>query len=225
MALKPLHAGREPLQFDGYDLDYLTILGGEIGRLMEVPYVFPGGTDHAAYDSFDGWTTDGAGNKFRTVVTPNLTLTGGATHYRPLFLLDDGTSGYGVMLGTVVGGIVGQVSGTNLGPHTSTGSGKVTCWDKDGTYAVTLDAVDTATLTATTNIAPGAALYATTAGKLTATPGSAYDAGGSATIVGRFLNFATNRSLVTTPAYLATDLIHNTMVKTATQMEFRFNVE
>ena len=58
--------------------------------------------------------------------------------------------GYGTLFGAVVGGTVGQqvngpttFTGAILGPHTSTGSGKTTCWDKPGLYAVSLDAVDT----------------------------------------------------------------------------------
>ena len=132
------------------------------------------------------------------------------------------------MLGTPIGGIAGQtVTGTNLGPHTSYGSGKVTVWDKWGMYAVTLDAVDTS-LTATTNIKPGDPLYATTAGKLTPTEASGFDHNtGTSTVIGRFVNFTAGRSLVTTPAYMANDLASHaaTMTKTGTQVEFRFEVE
>ena len=69
---------------------------------------------------------------------------------RPIMLADEGIIGYGTLFGAVVGGTVGQqvngpttYTGAVLGPHTATGSGKVTCWDKPGLYAVSLDAVDT----------------------------------------------------------------------------------
>ena len=127
-----------------------------------------------------------------------------AVGMRPLFLVDEGTTGYGTLFGEVVGGTTGQVvtGGAVLGPHTATGSGKWTLWDKPGLYAVTLDAVDT---TINSGLVPtnpalvgGDALYATAAGLLTPDVGSAFEA----VVVGRFVEFAPNASLVTTPASL-----------------------
>lgn len=194
MALKLLQPGREPLgQYDGLDSEYLTLKGGEVVTFKSVSSA--AGVDLAAKDVFDGYVNPSLVQK-RTVVTK--TLTSGK---RPLMLADDGISGYGTLFGTVVGGVVGQVTtgGTVLGPHTATGSGKVTCWDKPGLYAVSLDAVDT---TASTGLVPtnttldtGAALYATSAGLLTPNSGAAFEA----VVVGRFVDFETNGSLVTTP--------------------------
>jgi len=203
MALKPLQAGKDPLgQFDGYDSDFLTITGGEVGTLIGIPYVYPVGStgDKAAYDVFDGYT--GITNT-RPAVTRNLT-----SGDRPLYLLDEGTAGYGTMFGVALGGSVGQVvpnpnspattGGTVLGPHTAYGSGKVTCWQKPGLYAVTLNSVAT-DLAPTTGLATGAPLYATATGLLTSVVGSAFEN----FVVARFIEFTTNGSLVTTPAYLA----------------------
>jgi hypothetical protein len=199
MSLKLLQPGGQPFgQFDGLDAQALTLKGGEVVTLTSVLAVST--TDKAAHDSFDGYTNPSSTQK-RPVVTS--TLDG---YSRPLFLADEGIAGYGTLFGTVVGGTVGQVStgGTVLGPHTASGSGKVTCWANPGLYAVSLDACDT---NSTTGLQPthatldtGDALYFTTAGLLTpnsaAAPGGT---GGAKTVVGRFVDFETNGSLVTTP--------------------------
>jgi len=194
MALKLLQPGVQPLgQFDGLDTEVLTLLGGEVVTFSSVAV---SGTDKAASDVFDGYENTSSVQR-RPVVTKTL-----SSGKRPLMLADEGTAGYGTLFGTVVGGTVGQVAtgGTVLGPHTATGSGKVTCWDKPGLYAVSLDACD---LNATTGLQPtnttidaGSALYATTAGLLTPNSASAFQAG---IVVGRFLEFTTNGSLVNTP--------------------------
>ena len=192
MALKPLQPGGLPLgQFDGLDSEVLTLKGGEVVTLKSVAL---SANDKGAADVFDGYSRASNVQK-RTVVTK--TLTSGD---RPLMLADEGISGYGTLFGSVIGGNVGQLTtGAVLGPHTATGSGKVTCWDKPGLYAVSLDAVDT---TASTGLAPtnttldtGAILYATTAGLLTPNSGAAFQA----VAVGHFIEFSSNGSLVTTP--------------------------
>ncbi len=220
MALKLKQPGIQPLCYDGYDSDYLTITGGEIGRLVGVPYVFPGSPDRAAFDVFDGYT--GTPTHFRPAVSRVLPVT--ATTYRPLFLLDEGTTGYGTMLGTVVGGVVGQIvtGGANLGPHTATGSGKVTCWDKPGLFGVTLDSVATSINPTTSNPMPGDPLYANTTGNLTLTSGESFDnSSGSPTIVGRFVEFSTNGSFVTTPSYM----VNPAIIRGLTEMVFHFRIE
>jgi hypothetical protein len=134
-------------------------------------------------------------------------------------LSDEGILGYGTLFGAVVGGTVGQqvngpttFTGAILGPSTATGSGKVTCWDKPGLYAVSLDACDT---TVTTGLQPtnntgldtGAPLYYTSAGLLTPNAAAAVvAAGGVNPIVGRFVDFDTNGSLVNTPNRLVAAL-------------------
>jgi hypothetical protein len=226
MALKLVSPGNNPISIDGYDADFLTLKGGEIGRLIQVPYVNPASatSDKAAANAFDGYH----GTTYRTVVSHTLPTTTGA--YRPLFLLDEGDVNYGTMYGVVCGGYAGAsvpnpsnlAGATTLGYHTALGSGMVTCWDKPGIYAVTLDAT-AGSVTSTSSVSTGDALYVTTAGKLTLTSGEAHDSGasGGPTIVGRFMEFNTNRSLVTTPSWIG-----NTSVKRQlTEMVFSFRIE
>src|SRR6185369_12913969 len=145
MSLKLLQPGIQPLgQFDGLDADVLNTKGGEVVTFTYVnstgqPGVHVAGEDQGAYDVFDGYV-----NVSGTFKRPAVTKTHAATNFaaRPLMLSDDGITGYGTLFGSVVGGSVGQVvtGGAVLGPHTATGSGKTTCWDKPGLYGVSLDA-------------------------------------------------------------------------------------
>jgi hypothetical protein len=202
MSLKLLQPGTQPLgQFDGYDNDYLTLKGGEIVTLISVPV--PG--DKAAADSFDGYVNPSGVQKRPVVTHSNLLSTS-----RPLFLADEGITGYGTLFGSVVGGVVGQVAtgGSVLGPHTATGSGKVTCWDKQGLYAVSLDACDTAVTTGlqptNTTLDVGTQLTYSSTGLLT--PVGSPAAVGGAPAVARFVDFESNGSLVTTPNRLVAAL-------------------
>ena len=215
MALRLQQPGIQPLgQFDGLDSEVLTVLGGEVVTLTGVAV---DGTDLAAKDA-DG--SDGyvglTPNHTRPAVTK--TLASGA---RPLFLVDDGTANYGTLFGEVVGGTVGQQStgGAVLGPHTANASGKLTLWDKPGTYAVTLDAVDTTHPTGLVvengGLAVGDPLYATSAGLLTPDSGSAFEA----VVVARFIEFSTDMSLVTTPVQLVSAL-NSPSGTTAQDIEF-----
>jgi hypothetical protein len=237
MALKLLQPGVQPLgQFDGYDADYLTVKGGEVCTFGSVatsgqPGVTQSGFDKAAYDAFDGYVNPETGvgpndlgprrpvvtHSFSTAATAGVlqsVLNQGST-VRPLMLTDDGITGYGTLFGSVVGGVVGQqVNGPNtftgavLGPATQTGSGKITCWDKQGLYAVSLDACDPS---ATGGLQPtntlldvGTALTYTANGLLT--PVTAGGGGIGGANVGRLVEFATNGSLVTTPNVLVAAL-------------------
>jgi hypothetical protein len=209
MSLKLLQPGTQPLgQFDGYDSDYLTLKGGEIVTLISVPV--PG--DKSAADSLDGYVNPSGVQKRPVVTHSNLLSTS-----RPLFLADEGITGYGTLFGSVVGGVVGQTSygpassipsTALLGPHTATGSGKVTCWDKPGLYAVSLDACDTATSTGlqptNTTLDVGTQLTYTSTGLLT--PVGSPAAVGGAPAVARFVDFESNGSLVTTPNRLVAAL-------------------
>lgn len=199
MALKILQSGINPLgQFDCLDTELTTFKGGEVCTLTAVAYRLPGtaaaGFDTNAADVNDGYS--GGSSKTRPAVT--LTLVSG---HRPLFLSDDGTTGYGTLFGQVIGATAGlTTSGAALGPHSAAASGKMTIWDKEGLYAVTLDAVDTAVATGlvptNTGITCGDPLFATAAGKLTPNTGNRFEA----LTVARFVEFATNQSLVTTGA-------------------------
>jgi hypothetical protein len=217
MALKLLQPGTQPLgQFDGYDNDVLTLKGGEIVSFAGVPSP---GTDKAAYDAFDGYVqgtaalAPGLVQLLRPAVSRHFDGTTSLTAAsRPLMLSDDGIAGYGTIFGTVVGGSVGQVSyGPHsvvpasglLGPHTASGSGKVTCWDKPGLYGVSLDAVDTAAnglVTTNTTLTVGSALTFTSLGLLTPVTGG--NGLGGAPTVATLVEFDTNQSLVTTPNFL-----------------------
>jgi hypothetical protein len=211
MSLKLLQPGTQPLgQFDGLDSQVLSLKGGEVVTLKSV--VATSATDKAASDVFDGYSNPSS-VQHRPVV--QLAADGYA---RPLMLSDEGILGYGTLFGAVVGGTVGQQSngpnsytGAVLGPHTATGSGKVTCWDKPGLYAVSLDACDTASSTGlqptNTTIDTGSALYYTSAGLLTPNVGASV-AGLNNTfpVVGRFVAFDTNGSLVSTPNKLVAAL-------------------
>jgi hypothetical protein len=222
MALKLLQPGVQPLgQFDGYDADYLTVKGGEICTFGSVltsgqPGVTAAGFDKAAYDAFDGYVNPSSVAK-RPVVTHTFsgagTLAGVSASSRPLMLTDDGILGYGTLFGSVVGGVVGQqVNGPNtftgavLGPATQTGSGKITCWEKPGLYAVSLDACDSAAATGlqptNTTLDVGAAITWSATGQLTPTVGGS----GVGVTLARLVEFSTNGSLVTTPNILVAAL-------------------
>ena len=200
MALILQQPGTPIGQWDGYDAEYLTVKGGEVVTLTGI--LLTSG-DKAAKDAdgSDGYTGSPAR---RPVVTRTL-----VDGNRPLFLCDEGTTGYGTLFGQVVGGVAGQIvtGGAVLGPHTATASGKLTCWDKMGLYGVTLDAADTTAVTglvpSNVALAVGDPLYATTTGLLTPNAALAFEAG---LVVGRFVEFQTNGSLVTTPNYLVSAL-------------------
>lgn len=190
MALKPLQAIYPFGQFDGLDSETTSLLGGEVVGFGAISVT--GGDKHAA-DIDDGYS--GTTSPKRPVVTKTL-----VSGMRPLFLADEGVRGYGTLFGEVVGGTLGQVSsgGAQLGPHTATGSGKVTLWNYNGNYAVTLDAVDTNASTGLTptnsSLVPGSALYATSQGLLTPRLLSAFES----VVVARFVEFMTSGSRVTT---------------------------
>ncbi len=201
MALELVQGTNQPLgQFDGYDSIATSVLGGEVGTIIGVAV----GTDRAVPDADgrDGYV-GAPPNHTRPMVTTQLDTAG----LRPLCLIDDGNeNGYGTMFGSVLGGTGGQqvTGGAVLGPHTATGSGKLTLWDKAGTYAVTLDAVDTAAdglIPANTGLSVGDALYATTAGLLTPESTKSFE---TDLIIGRLLNFETLKggTLVNTPLFL-----------------------
>lgn len=231
MALKLLQPGIQPLgQFDGLDIDVLTLKGGEVVSFAQVvtagqPGVTTPGNDQAAYDVFDGYVNEGG--TFKRPAVSRLwgslsTLTSTATQ-RPLMLSDEGILGYGTLFGAVVGGTVGQqvngpttYTGAVLGPHTATGSGKCTCWDKPGLYAVSLDAVDTnvtgGLVPTNTGLTVGTALSFTastglgTGGLLTPQAGTGSIPVTGTPLVGHLVEFNTNQSLVTTPNFLVAAL-------------------
>jgi len=226
MALRLLSPGVQPIGFfDCLDADTLVVKGGEV---MTFGSVTLASLDKTAFDGYDGYVTPTSRGVVKLAKSVGL---------RPLMLADDGIAGYGTLFGTVVGGTVGQVStgGAVLGPHTATGSGKVTCWDKPGLYAVSLDACDTAATNGlqptNTALSTGTPLTYTAAGLLTPNAGGGNGVSTDTTSnnVGRFVEFATNGSLVTTPNYLVAALnspsgnVSSVQAKSFTFAVFHFN--
>ena len=202
MALKIYQSGIQPLgQFDVLD-SYLTLVkGGEVGTLFSASRTVTA-DEKAVYDVLDGYTN--VTDQYRVAVAPRVN----ASTDRPIFLLDDGITGYGTLFGTLIGSPGGLCTGrgtgascaTSLGPHTSSGSGKVTCWDKPGVYAVSVDAVDTsASGLVLTNAScdPGVAIKPLGTGVLTQNGSGVVNV-----TVGRFMEFETSPFLVTTPPSL-----------------------
>jgi len=139
MALYIYNPGCQPLgQFDFLD-SYLTtygVNGGEAGTLTTAARYLTS-TEKASSDTYDGYENSS------TLKRPAVMNCINATSTRPIWLLDEGTTGYGTLFGQVIGSPAGlSTTSTNLGPHTMAGSGKVTCWDKPGLYAISTDAVD-----------------------------------------------------------------------------------
>lgn len=214
MALVLLNPGVNPLgQFDGYTGETLNFNGGEICTWAAMPWPAAGAQD---VDS-DGYIPSSTLGK----MVPGVSRALLSSTTKPFFLSDEGTKHYGTLFGAVVGGSVGQqVNGPNtytgavLGPHTATGSGKVTIWDKPGLYGVTLDAVDasadglvpnsTTALTVGSTLTFTGSSYSGGAGCLTPV-GSSHQVSG-APVVGRLASFETNGSLVTTPQTLVAAL-------------------
>lgn len=211
MALKPLYHNYVSYgMFDGLDSEVTSFKGGEVCGFTKVSTTV--GVDKHAKDADDGYTSNS--KLTRLVVTKSL-----VSGMRPLFLADDGIKYYGTLFGTLVGGTAGQdVVGTQLGPSTAYASGKITLWD-EGIYRVSLDAVDTDATTglqpSNTSVDVNSALYATSAGLLTPTVGSAFES----IVVGRFMEFCTDGALVTTPASLVT------VNAPFTFAQFKFDIE
>jgi hypothetical protein len=220
MSLKPLQAQMPLGQFDMLDSHISYVKGGEVASFVSVTAT--AATDKAAYDVFDGYLTPA--NRTAASLLP-------ATAVKPPYMLtDDGITGYGTLFGTVVGGTVGQVStgGTVLGPHTATGSGKVTLWASPGLFAISLDAV-TASLQPSAGVSSGASIYGTSTDTVTANAGQLTTSNaGTNKLVGNFVEYVTNGSLVNTPNTLAgtfnpPDGVLTTTAKVPTFLVFWFN--
>ena len=202
--------GANPLgSFDGYGSNTTNFKGGEVCTWRAMPYPAVGAADV----NNDGYVTSTSFGKEVPGVSYDWAgiVSDGGTVHGPFFLADDGTTNYGTLFGAVVGGSVGtQVNGLNsftgavLGPHTATGSGKITCWDKQGLYGVTLDAVNSS-LTPAASVTVGTPLYFDSAGKICLT-GQNGTNGVTSPIIGRVASFETNGSLVTTPQNLVAAL-------------------
>lgn len=225
-------------QFDANDGYVATFKGGEFVTWGQVLMPSVGGTDKAAsdvqsdgYDPYNlppfpggagGVSTGtalpiGTGAASRPAIVICGNTASGLNAPQPIFLSDDGIKNYGTLFGTIVGRTVGLTSyGPNtsvsssdlLGPSTTAGSGKVTCWDKPGLYGITLDNVNTnatSGITVTnTALGVGTPLSYDGNGLLTTYAGAVRAS--QAPIVGYFSEFQTNGSLVTTPQTLVAAL-------------------
>lgn len=198
MALFPLQPGMHPLgQIDVVDTELTSILGGEVMTLTTASRTNTA-TETASADALDGYTYADA------LLRPASTRASTAAQF-PLYLADDGNSpDYLTYFGSLTGalGLGGSETGTVIGPHTASGSGKITLWDKPGLFAVTVSALAAdfvSTIPVVAGLAPGLALGF----------GSGADIGKlchdgcsnkvAATGVGRFVEFSADPSLVTTP--------------------------
>ena len=191
-----------PGWFDCVDSELTSFQGGEVCTLIGVTL----GTDASTsiYDGYVGTTT-----KQRPAVSKaNLT-----SNSRPLFLADDGTTGYGTLFGVVIGTMGGQTNGTiGVGPHSAAASGKITVHNEPAVYAVTLDSVDATTLVPSNGaLTVGTALSYTTNGLLTT--------GGTGTRVGTFLEFTNQGSLVSTPTSIVAAVSSPSGGTSATQVQ------
>ena len=203
MALYLLQPGLQPLgQFDFDDTDLPNVLGGDLGTLDQQARTNSSSVK-AAFDA-DGYSANlidvGTPTGYRTVVRLADSSTETA---KPMYLLDDGKAGYGTLFGQVIGVPVGlSTTGTNAGPHTASGSGKVTLWSQAGLYGISLDAlVNNVVPNTSGNLydtpIPGELLYrGANTGKLSRTQV------GSEKFVAVFVELTGNRSLVNTPRNL-----------------------
>jgi len=202
MALYILQPGLQPVgQFDFLDTDLGNIVGGELGTLDEASRTVTS-TEKAAQDALDGYVADTVDTGTAGATRAILRLADEATEtYKVFYLLDDGTTGYGTLFGSLIGNPVGlTVTGTALGPHTAQGSGKVTAWGNPGLYAVSNDALSDLLDWTTGNLndtpLPGTLLYREASTGLMTTDTTTSDE------VAVFVELRGNGSLVTSPAGL-----------------------
>lgn len=199
MALFPLQGLLPAGQFDIVDTELAGILGGEVLTLTSASRTNTA-TEKSAFDSGDGYLFDAT-----VPVNNRPVLTKASTVAQfPLFLADDGLAGYGTLFGQVIGGVGLTTTGTNAGPHTAFGSGKVSAWGQ-GNYAVSTDAlvsdfITSASTGASGGLAPGQAIgFSAATGKLahTACSSKLTDSG-----VANFIEFESTPGLVNTPLRL-----------------------
>lgn len=171
-------------------LDSVTTLGGEVATLTGVSI---SGNDLHVADVNDGYNSTAGASAF-TRPAATTTLTGSEAGF--VFLTDDGIKGYGTMFGSVIGAVGGTSSSAlQIGPASSTGSGKLTLWNTPGLFGVTLDALHTNFNPNASALAVGTPIYYTAAGKLCLSA----DKVSGAPAVGNFVEFSTGDTLVNTP--------------------------
>lgn len=198
MALLPRSSMLPLGMFDLVNTEMASILGGEV-MCFTRKLRTNSSTETAAQDALDGYLFDNAGALDNR---PALTRAAAGDVDKMLMLADDGLANYGTLFGSVIGGSAGlTTTGTNLGPHTATASGKCTVWDKPGLYSVTVDALASDFITsvsqgAATGLVPSTVLGYNASAKLAHTSCSGAIASSG---VGFFVEFESSGSLVTTP--------------------------
>lgn len=154
MALFALNPGlTAALCVDLVDTELASIEGGEVMTLSAVATA-NSSTEKSAADAKDGYLQDASGTLNNRIAA---TRADAAADF-PLYLSDDGTSGYGTLFGQVIGTSAGlTITAADSGPNTAAASGKVTLWDKPGRYAITLDscASDFVSSIGSTGLTPG----------------------------------------------------------------------
>lgn len=194
MALYPLQPGMHPVgQIDVVDTELAHIKGGEVMTLTSASRT-NAADEVAAADALDGYIYSGSGLRVAS------TRADTAAQY-PLYLADDGNSpDYLTSFGKLTGPL-GLGAGAVVGPHTASGSGKITLWATPGLFAVSVDALasDFVATIGSGGMAVGTRIgfgNGADKGKL------AHDACANkvaSTGVGSFVEFASDPSLVTTP--------------------------
>lgn len=194
-----LQPGIEPVgQFDLEDDDATLVKGGEVG-------VFE------ALEATDAYASDVWAPGPRIQIKLDRVVNNGELYG----LVDEGSSGYGTMFGSIIGATVGQGTGFGdlsttgvvvVGPSTVRGSGKATLWTKPGLYGVTVQgwasSVEFEALTLNADIY-GTAANGTDDGKLTTTAGGGGPPPANGQQVALGLGLSTDTSLVSTTASAA----------------------
>lgn len=171
MALHILQPGLRPIgQFDLEQTQSVT--GGEIGLLTADTDTGNSIEDPAASDANTRGPISGGDKLHVELGQPGaVDATDDTVPGALRFLLDEGTTGYGTLFGSAIGGTAGQgvtfganaqgsVVAVNVGSEFA--SGKVTCWHAPGLYGVS-----GTTAAANLDQAVNTALYATAGGIIT----------------------------------------------------------
>jgi hypothetical protein len=193
MALFALTGGLNPIGImDGKDSELAGLKGGEVMTLSTAARA-NSASEVASPDALDGYVFADPALRAQAV------LASAATSL-PLYLADEGTSPKYFTLFGQMSGALGTGASTVVGPHTTSGSGKVTLWANPGLYAVSLDACASDFFsTAGTALTPGKVLgfgSGADKGKLAHNACSNKVAN---TGCAHFVEFATENTLVTTP--------------------------
>jgi hypothetical protein len=200
MGLKLLQPSLRPLgQFDVKDDDLDAIQGGKYVELEDASAT----EGYAADVGQVGPLSPAAGP---TKAFEGLTFAlNSRTEGNMGGLADDGTTGYGTLYGTVIGGTAGQGTGlgaqptkgvVTVGPTSALASGKVTVWHAPGLYGVDTAAMATANAV-DTDTALNAPVYAREAAQ--ADKGSLTDSATNAGVqMAIYVGSVTDSSLVST---------------------------